>query len=157
MDSFKNKKILEIGPGYGYLPKVLKENHIPHQYYCADIVKRFNNDNFIEVSGYNLNTITEKFDLIIMVDVIQHLGKRIFQTYASEIKSLLNDDGKFIIGTEGHRIHDHYWQFFGQTYDMMGMQNIQRRMKHFGYNIECKPFFLNCEARGSILIYTLKK
>jgi 2-polyprenyl-3-methyl-5-hydroxy-6-metoxy-1,4-benzoquinol methylase len=150
---FKNKKILEIGSGYGYLPKVLKENHVPHQYYCADIVKRFNNDNFIDISGYNLTNINDKFDIIIMVDVIQHLGRSIFLTYASDIRHLLKDNGKFVIGTEMATINDYYHHFFGQTYHMIGMSNIQKSMKYLGYNMESKPYVLNNKPIGTILIY----
>ena len=128
IDIFKNKKILEIGPGYGYLPKILKEMNIPHQYYCADIVRRFDHDNFIDVSGYTLSNITEKFDVIIMVDVIQHLGSDIFKTYTKEIKDMLNWDGKLIIDTCMRETEDFYGRFFGQTYFTLGHENMRKYM-----------------------------
>jgi SAM-dependent methyltransferase len=100
LNFYKNKKILEIGGGYGYLPYLLKKNGIKHSYYHADIVNRFNCDNFIDLNGYELATsISEKFDVIVMFDVFQHLGLRTTKTYFEEFKDLLNDDGHLIIST----------------------------------------------------------
>lgn len=120
---FENKKILEIGPGYGYLPKILKENQIKHQYYCADIVKRFDHNNFIDVNGYELSPfISEKFDIIIMQDVFQHLGLTIIEKYFEEFNNLLNDDGEIIISTPKLQKlgvdYISYSMFFAQTYDI---------------------------------------
>lgn len=120
---FENKKILEIGPGYGYLPKILKENQIKHQYYCADIVQRFDHINFIDLDGYNLSPfITEKFDIIIMFDVFQHLSLDIIENYFEEFNKLLNDDGEIIISTpilpQGSVDNFIYAMFFAQTYEI---------------------------------------
>ena len=111
LDKFRGKKILEIGPGYGYLPKVLKENGVKCQYFCADIVERFNHDNFIDIDGYTLSNINEKFDIVFMYDVIQHLGSEIFKTYSKQILNMLTDDGLFIIGSELRTFDDHIGSF----------------------------------------------
>jgi hypothetical protein len=155
LECFKNKKILEIGPGYGYLPKTLTENHIPHTYYCADIVHRFDHDNFIDVSGYTLSPITGKFDLIIMQDVIQHLGSDIFKTYTREIKGMLNDGGKLIIETALNSYDDLNGHFFGQTYYNLGYSNIQKHMNELGFVQDFKYLILNDKKIAIILKYTL--
>lgn len=118
---FENKKILEIGPGYGYLPKKLKENNIKHQYYCADIVKRFDHTNFIDLDGYKLSPfISEKFDIIVMFDVFQHLSLNIIETYFKDFNNMLNDGGELIITTpilpHGGVDEFIYNMFFAQTY-----------------------------------------
>lgn len=120
---FENKKILEIGPGYGYLPKILKENNIKHNYYCADIVQRFDHNNFIDLNGYNLSPfITEKFDMIVMFDVFQHLSIDIIETYFKDFNNLLNDDGEIITTTPilslGGVDKFIYGMFFAQTYEI---------------------------------------
>jgi SAM-dependent methyltransferase len=148
IENFRNKKILEIGPGYGYLPKFLKENNIPHEYYCADIVKRFDHDNFIDVSGYSLSNITDKFDVVLMQDVIQHLGSTTFKQYTKEIKELLTDDGVLYIGSSVDKSDDIGGIFFGQTYNTMGLDNMKKHMVddlNFVYDI--KPIFVEHNSK----------
>ena len=150
IDFFRNKKILEIGPGYGYLPLYLKENSITHQYYCADLVKRFDHDNFIEVDGYHLD-INDKFDIILMSDVIQHLGSSILKNYIREIKSMLNDNGSFIIVTEANE-DDYIMAFFGQLYNNMGIREINSYMVNLNFDI--KPM-VKLFTEGKILEFKL--
>lgn len=153
IDFFKNKKILEIGPGYGYLAKLLKSSSIPHEYFCADLVKRFEHDNFIEVDGYNLN-ITEKFDIIIMVDVIQHLGYNILKNYMEEISNMLNPNGSFLISTEMKAVSTHYGSFFGQIYENMGLKDIHAHMIGLNFNLQPLKYFLP-NLNGKILEFKI--
>jgi hypothetical protein len=115
---FKNKKILEIGGGYGYLPRLLKSNKIKHTYYHADIVKRFDCDNFIDLNGYSLSdSIFEKFDVILMFDVFGHLNLSTIYTYFKEFKSLLNEKGHILINTQFlDKEKRQLGTFFAQTY-----------------------------------------
>lgn len=155
INTLKNKKILEIGPGYGYLPNVLfNEFNLNSTYYCADIVKRFNHDNFIEVSGYDLNNINDKFDVIIMQDVIQHLGSNIFKEYVRTIKNkLFNENGVLIIGTELNLFEDYSSFFFGQAYESLGLSNINDYLIKLGFEVSYIPFSLNKTKNiGTIII-----
>jgi SAM-dependent methyltransferase len=115
---FRKKKILEIGGGYGYLPRLLAANKIKHKYYHADIVKRFDCDNFIDLDGYNLtNSISEKFDVILMFDVFQHLNITTIYAYFKQMKSLLNDGGHILIATPFlNKEHRSIGTFFAQSY-----------------------------------------
>jgi len=152
---FKGLKILEIGPGYGYLPKILKENNIRCDYYCADIVHRFDHDNFIDVNGYTLSPIIDTFDVIIMQDVIQHLNSDIFETYTTEIKNMLVEGGKLIIGTELREKEDFVGHFFGQTYHRWGLNNIQKHLvEKLGFLFDWKYLVMNNQNIGLILEYT---
>ena len=153
---FKNKKILEIGPGYGYLPKFLKENNIEHKYYCADIVKRFNHENFIDINGYTLSNMSDKFDIIIMYDVSQHLDSYIYKKYAMEIKNLLNDDGCFILGGPLSQKENYKSYFFSQMYDNIGMKDLLSHMNKTGFNfIEWKPITVKDINMGNMLKFQL--
>ena len=157
--SFKDKKILEVGPGYGYLPRIFfKENNIKCSYYCADIVKRFDHDNFIEVSGYSLDNITDKFDIVIMQDVIQHLGTEIFKNYVSHInKHLLNENGMLIIGTELRQKNDYTSFFFGQCYDGMGFINTNEYLSNeLGFDTGYIPYSLNNKYNNGTVIVCKK-
>lgn len=153
-DYFRDKKILEIGPGYGYLPKVLKEKGIPHEYYCADIVRRFDHDNFIDVDGYTLENINDKFDIILMEDVIQHLGIEIFKTYTKQIKNMLNWNGHLLIGTEMRRNENYSWYFFGQVNQMIGLNNFLDYMRgDLKMEMGWKPVVLNGLTTGTIFLF----
>lgn len=150
-DYFRDKKILEIGPGYGYLPKVLKERNIPCKYFCADIVRRFDHDNFIDVDGYTLSSITDKFDLIVIQDVIQHLGVDILKTYLKELKGMLNWDGTILIGTGFSEKQNFNWFFFGQVNTMMGSDVFLDYINEINLKIDWKPLNINGQRTGTIL------
>ncbi len=131
---FEGKRILEIGPGYGYLNKILTENNIKHQYYCADIVKRFDHDNFIDINGYDLLNINDKFDIVFMTDVSGHLGSDIFNTYSENIRNLLNIGGVFIDVSEQFLENDSISSFFGQLYFNHSAYHKSIEMSSLGYN-----------------------
>ena len=149
--NFKNKKILEIGPGYGYLNKTLKERNAKHIYFCADIVKRFEHDNFIDVNGYDLNNITEKFDLIVMQDVMGHLGSDILEQYLLNIKTLLNDDGKLYIVSEMTTMDNHYGIFFGQTYYNLGYNGLHIYLTDIGFDVDYSNFSIAPNQKSYII------
>jgi len=133
---FENKKILEIGPGYGILPKLLKENNIKSDYYCADIVKRFKHKNFIDIDGYSLlKYINQNFDIIFMSDVFQHLGIDIINTYFTEFKKLLNIDGSLIFTTPTLSKNDLLnTAFFAQTYILPSENLFHKLLNSLNFN-----------------------
>jgi 2-polyprenyl-3-methyl-5-hydroxy-6-metoxy-1,4-benzoquinol methylase len=149
IEIFKNKKILEIGPGYGYLPKILKENNIVCKYYCADIVKRFEHDNFIELDGYNLIPyITEKFDIIVMFDVFQHLGYTTIEAYFEEFKQILTPEGKILINTP--ILNENAYSaniFFAQTYYMPSENKFKEILGDNEFSFEQLNLFMFDQRR----------
>jgi len=155
IDFFKDKKILEIGPGYGYLPLILDKMKIKHDYYCADIVQRFSYDNFIDLNGYTLSNITDKFDIVIMQDVIQHLGKDILSTYTTQIKNkLLKDGGSLIIGTELRTSQDYISIFFAQSYYNFGVINLEKHMTEgLGFKQTRLPLIMVNQIIGTVYKY----
>ena len=146
LNFFKDKKILEVGAGYGYLPKILKENSINHTYYYADIVKRFDHDNFIDIDGYFLaEYINEKFDVIVMFDVFQHLGINTIETYFEDFKKLLKTDGVIVIDTPTLYNNEICTHFFAQSYSLPSIEHFQRILKnnYFEYEYQenyCKKY-----------------
>ncbi len=158
IEFFKDKKILEIGPGYGYLPKILKDNHIEHKYYCADIVKRFEHENFIDINGYSLSNISDKFDIIIMYDVLQHLDSYIYKKYALEIKNLLNDNGCFLLSGTLNNKENYNSYFFSQMYDNIGMNDLLNYMNEIEFNFTWwKPIMVKDTNIGNVLKFQLNK
>ena len=155
IEFFKNKKILEIGPGYGYLRKILQDNHIKCKYYCADIVKRFNCDNFIDIDGYSLSNISDKFDIIIMYDVLQHLDIHIYKKYAKEIKNLLNNNGCFIIGGPLWEKENYKSYFFSQTYNNIGLNDLLNCMNEIEFKSTINDLMVRKVKIGSILKFYL--
>jgi 2-polyprenyl-3-methyl-5-hydroxy-6-metoxy-1,4-benzoquinol methylase len=144
LNFFKDKKILEIGAGYGYLPKILKENSINHTYYYADIVKRFDHDNFIDVDGYSLGKfINEKFDVIVMFDVFQHLGFKVIETYFEDFKNLLNDNGKIIIDTPTLCNTTIASFFYAQTYYHPSLKEFERILSNNYFKYQHQESYCN--------------
>ena len=151
IEKFKHKKILEIGAGYGYLNKTLTEHNMNYTYFYADIVKRFEHNNFIDINGYDLNNITDKFDIIIMCDVIQHLGTNILKQYLNNIKSLLSDSGKLYIITEMRSLENFNFFFFGQSYENLGYEKLDEYLCDIGFDVKYEYYSI-AEFQRSYII-----
>lgn len=92
----KNKDVLEIGPGGGYLYTYLKRNI--KNYHAVEISsnlreylkKKFN------ITAYNsFAKIKKKYDVIILVSVLEHVKNPVF--FLKKISHFLNKGGKIII------------------------------------------------------------
>lgn len=104
INSSKNKKLLEVGAGYGfflkYLPQKLK-------FYAVEISKKAskkiikNNPNIkVYNSDFMKLKINEKFDSIVSFDVIEHQID--LKKYLNKINFLLNKNGNFLFTTPDH-------------------------------------------------------
>jgi hypothetical protein len=147
---FHGKKILEIGPGYGYLPWFLKKYNAKSSYYCADIVQRFNHNNFINLDGYSLSNIPGEYDFIVMCDVIQHIDETVLKIYIEEICGMLNKPGSLVIITD---INDYqqYDYFFGKITYNIKIKDLLKYMEELGFKTSVNTF----GDRGKVFEFTL--
>ena len=159
LNFFKNKKVLEVGGGYGYLPYLLKENKIKHKYYHADIVKRFDCNNFIDLDGYNLtNSISEKFDVIVMFDVFQHLGFMTTKRYFEQFVDLLNDNGHLIISTPIlNKTERLLGGFFAQSYVNLSENDVIQILNDNNFSFSKVEYYCRGFLEGSFYNITKKK
>lgn len=97
-------KVLDIGCGNGYYTQVLDKNNVA-DYLGVDIsdvlfdclMKKYHNYRFEKID-ITKDKINEKFDLIIMIDVTQHIVNNKKFSYAMQnIKKSLSIDGVFIV------------------------------------------------------------
>jgi 2-polyprenyl-3-methyl-5-hydroxy-6-metoxy-1,4-benzoquinol methylase len=95
-------KVLEIGCGNGFLLKTLEERHYncygiepsPYSYNHAKNILKLNvSNNFLPDSNF----YNEKFDLVIMIDVIEHIYDA--NNFMKDIIKVLNPNGYVFIGT----------------------------------------------------------
>ena len=98
--TFYPDKILDFGCGIGSMLKFLKENFNYSKFYAYDesskslehVKKKYPDVNCM----YNLNTI-EKFDLIILSNVIHHVKSGERNNLFKKIYNLLDDNGSLLI------------------------------------------------------------
>jgi len=156
---FKDKEILEIGAYYGVfyheVRDVAKNYHglEPSQHACHFLKEKYQNINII---NNNLETaisensfVNNKFDVIVMWDVIEHLPNPI--KTLREVNALLKDDGKIIFSTINIEssfsmvlgpfwpwfMDMHYYYFSDRGYvDMLHRSGyVIKGHYHFGYYV----------------------
>ena len=102
-----NQKVLDIGSGWGTLAIdiakktkasvtgiTLSENQLK---YSQEKVKELNLDNQVEFKLLDYRQLNEKFDRIVSVGMLEHVGKKFYQTYFDRVSQMLNKDGVALI------------------------------------------------------------
>jgi len=116
IDISKQTKILDLGPGSGNLEIYMakKCGHITAVDYNDEAIKfldiKLSEMNISNVTTHvkNINKISElklgeKYDLITMIDVIEHLNMQDAQKLVKYLPSLLNDSGQILIITPNYK------------------------------------------------------
>ena len=106
-----NQKILDIGCGWGSLAIdiakstncevtgiTLSENQFN---YCTKKAKELNLANQVKFKLADYRQLDEKFDRIVCVGMLEHVGRKFYKKFFNQIEKLLNDDGVSLIHTIG--------------------------------------------------------
>ncbi len=106
-----NQKVLDIGSGWGTLAIeiaknskcevlgiTLSENQLE---YSMKKVKELNLENQVRFKLMDYRELTEKFDRIVSVGMLEHVGRKFYKTYFKTVSNLLNEDGAALIHTIG--------------------------------------------------------
>ena len=104
--NFKIRNYLDFGCGVGFLLKrIEKNNNIKAYGYEINefaIYKCLNNTKNSRIYK-NLEDINEKFDLISMLHVVEHIKKEDLEILFGKLKKKLNQKGKILISTPAKR------------------------------------------------------
>lgn len=154
-------KVLEIGPGYGLFASILSskgyfsyevvEPSLKLTYRIMNLVK----NNKKNVNAY-LKTNKNKYDIVVMLDVIEHLKNPTF--VLNEIYKLLNNDGILVIQTPNYlslmaklcknwswwMIEDHKLIF--SSYSIKNLVNKQYRLLFFTTYEDLSDFKKNLDG-----------
>lgn len=90
---YNNPKILDIGAGNKNLEKVIKLMDVNFDYKSLDISKNIKHD------YTDIYSINEKFDIIFMLELIEHLPLDLALEYFTKVYEILNENGMLIIST----------------------------------------------------------
>ena len=107
----KNDKVLDIGCGWGSLAIdiakssncevtgiTLSENQFN---YCKKRAKELNLENQLNFKLIDYRELNEKFDRIVSVGMFEHVGRKFYGKFFSQVEKLLKDDGVSLIHTIG--------------------------------------------------------
>ncbi len=103
-------RILDIGSGWGSFIKFASENYDVE---CVGITISKEQVKYTEKSCKGLNIdvrlldyreLNEKFDRIVSVGMIEHVGPKNYRTYMKSVNRCLTDDGLFLLHTIGSKV-----------------------------------------------------
>ena len=106
-----NQRVLDIGSGWGTLAIeiakktqcevlgiTLSENQLE---YSVNKVKELNLENQVRFKLLDYRELDEKFDRVVSVGMLEHVGRKFYNKYFKKVSELLNDDGTALIHTIG--------------------------------------------------------
>ena len=106
-----NQKVLDIGCGWGSLAIdiaksancevtgiTLSQNQFN---YCQKKAKELNLENQLNFKLMDYRELDEKFDRIVSVGMFEHVGRKFYRKFFSQVEKLLKDDGVSLIHTIG--------------------------------------------------------
>ena len=106
-----NQRVLDIGCGWGSLAIdiakktkcevkgiTLSKNQLD---YCNKKVKELNLQNQVSFELTDYRELNEKFDRVVSVGMFEHVGRKFYKKFFSQIENLLKNDGVSLIHTIG--------------------------------------------------------
>ena len=106
-----NEKVLDIGSGWGSLAiEIAKTSKCEvtgitlskNQFdYSVKKAKEFNLENQVTFKLMDYREINEKFDKIVSVGMFEHVGRKFYKKFFSQVNKLLKNDGIALIHTIG--------------------------------------------------------
>jgi len=106
-----NQKVLDIGSGWGSLAieiakktqcQVLGITLSKNQFaYSNKKAKEMNMDNQVEFRLCDYREVKEKFDRVVSVGMMEHIGRKFYKIFFNKIHEILNDDGIALLHTIG--------------------------------------------------------
>ena len=106
-----NQKVLDIGCGWGSLAiDIAKSTNCEvtgitlskNQFnYCIKKAKELNLENQVTFKLLDYRLLDEKFDRIVSVGMLEHVGRKFYKIFFKQIEKLLNENGISLIQTIG--------------------------------------------------------
>jgi len=106
-----NQKVLDIGCGWGSLAIDIAKNTqcevtgitlSENQFnYCKKKAEEHNLENQVTFKLIDYRQLNEKFDRIVSIGMLEHVGRKFYKNYFKQIEKLLSEDGISLIHTIG--------------------------------------------------------
>ena len=106
-----NQKVLDIGCGWGHLAiEIAKQSKCEvtgitlseNQYRYANAkAKEYNLQNQVQFKLCDYRNLKEKFDRVVSVGMFEHVGRKFYKTFFTQVDNLLKNNGLALIHTIG--------------------------------------------------------
>jgi len=102
-------KILDIGCGWGSFAKYAAEKHGAHVVGVTiskeqiELGRKLCEGLPVELRFQDYRNVDEKFDHIVSLGMLEHVGSKNYRTYMEMVNRCLNDDGLFLLHTIGRK------------------------------------------------------
>jgi len=106
-----NQRVLDIGSGWGSLAiEIAKQSQCEvvgitlskNQFeYSKKKIKELNLENQIEFRLMDYRQLNEKFDRVVSVGMLEHVGRKFYNNYFDQVSNVLHDEGVALIHTIG--------------------------------------------------------
>jgi len=134
---YKNPAILDMGAGHRKLKCLIESLDVGYDYKSVDKATNFEHD------YQNINDIKEKkFDIIFMMEVIEHLTLTESLLYLTKIFDLLNKNGTFIVSTPNAHHINQLWKSNITHIQQYPGSDLCAILRMIGYSSDTKMYRL---------------
>jgi 2-polyprenyl-3-methyl-5-hydroxy-6-metoxy-1,4-benzoquinol methylase len=140
LEEYSTPKILDVGAGSRKLKRTIEIMGLKYFYKSLDISKGVQHD-YIDIKAIN-----EKFDIVTMLELIEHLALDLSLQYMSKAFEILNKNGSLIISTPNINHINQLWKQDITHIQQYPAKDIYSILRMIGFSGVIKVYRINLRS-----------